>query len=87
MSTTHRSFLSPPTVDRSILKVVVSLAATLGYRIESCDITQAFSQSTTMATVGQYVALPPPCVILSGLKWDGLIISEPDDVPKSEFAF
>ena len=87
MSTTHHSFLSSSTIGRSIVKVMVSLAATFQYTIAACDITQAFLQSTTMDVADQYVALPPPCVILSDLKWSGLVASEPDVSRRRGFAF
>ena len=40
-----------------------------------------------MAIADQYLATPPPCVVLSGLEWDGLVVSEPNRSAKSDFVF
>ena len=83
------SFMSAPTADRQLLKVILSLSVQLAYDVITCDISQAFLQSDFLPDRDQYIALPPSCITLNSMTWDGIVHS---DTPKtspflSKFAF
>ena len=50
----------------------------------TCDLSQAFLQSDLLLDQDQYLALPPSCVSLDSLTWDGVIRS--DNLNKSPFS-
>ena len=70
------SFLSAPTADRHLLKILLSIAAWKYYEVVTCDISQASLQPDYLPENQKYIALPPPCVVLSSLSWDGTMSSE-----------
>ena len=79
ISIARRSFTSAPTADRFSVRMLLSRAANFSLAIGSCDATQAFLQSDWLKPSEQYLALPPPCIVLSGPQWDGEILPHPPE--------
>ena len=67
------SFLPAPTAGRNLLRILLSPAASWKFRITTVDISQAFLQADKLLGRDKYLALPPTCLKLNDLKWDGHI--------------
>ena len=85
MTAKFSNFVSAPTVDRSMIRLLVSTAATYGYRLSMVDITCAFLQSQELSDSDKYIALPPPCIMLNTMPWDGSIATKPQEQLGSRF--
>ena len=83
------SLMSAPTADRHLLRVLLSMAAANKFRAVTCDISQASLQSDSFMDKDKFIALPPNCVRLNGLRRGGHINTEsPIGLGyKSQFAF
>lgn len=79
------NFASPPTVDRSMIRLLVPTAVTMKYRVGMVDITRAFLQSQELAETDKYIAVAPPCILLGESVWEGQIASASCDQRASPF--
>ena len=71
-NSTH-SFLPAPTAYRHLLRILISLEASWKFQVLTCDISQDFLQSDKLPEKDKYLVIPPACIKLNGLKWDGHI--------------
>ena len=74
MNDMQHHFTSAPTVDRNFVRMLLSIAQMRSFNIASCDITQAFLQSTRLAQSDKYIAVLPPYVVLDDMVWRGEIL-------------
>ena len=61
----QRHFMSAPTADRCLARILLSCASTRNFRVMMCDISQAFSQADVIPEQERFYAFPPPCIPLS----------------------
>ena len=72
MGVRFSSFVSAPTVERSMVRLLISMAATHQWYVIMVDVTRAFLQSQKLALIDQYIALPPSCIHLGNTNWNGM---------------
>ena len=80
-------FVSSPTVHRSSIKLICSLAVALKWNVRALDISQAFLQSENLRPESRMVVIPPPMVTLP---WTGSLPPMGTDLkslPRSQHGF
>ena len=88
ISIARSSFNSAPTADRTFIRILLSSASNHKLIVGSCDVTQAFLQSDWLEEGDQYLAIPPPCLIIDSLEWKGEISSVPSShLARCKYAF
>ena len=83
----HRFFMSSPTADRRLIRILLSVSSKLKYPVAMCDISQAFLQADVLPMAGRFYAAPPPCVQISSTEWDGRLLEQPPPVRRRSTRF
>ena len=73
----QRFFMSSPTADRSLIRILLSVASNLSFDVVICDISQAFLQADVLPIADRFYAIPPPCIKFSPREWGGEILTTP----------
>ena len=69
-------FPSDPTASREMLKIMMSILANPpGVKCASLDISHAFIQADGVAVSDQIVGIPPDCLRLEGMHWNGQLLT------------
>ena len=72
-------FLSAPTASRAMVKIILSLAANLGFTLGTVDVSMAFIQSDVVHPDERLIAIVPDWI---PLPWKGRFIGPTDPNPK-----
>ena len=80
-----RNFAPETTVEKYMVRILISPAATNRWSRVMSDAPSAFLQSQTLATPDRYISLRPPCLDISGESWGGSLHF--DNVPGRGIVF
>ena len=67
------NFASAPTVDRPVIRLLISTEVEAKYGIIAVDIARAFPQSQELEKADKYIAVSPHCILFGDSVWEGKI--------------
>lgn len=77
MRGSQRQFVSAPTADRCLIRILLSCASSYEFEVLVCDISQAFLQADVLPANERYYLYPPACIELKSDVWGGSILEKP----------